>query len=93
MTQPASCLVTQVWVGIDAQPLQPVIYGDPRPDLLAGFPPESFANSPNAGAAYFLDTTRLANGRHQIGYLVQDSCGHAEGIGSRFFSVFNAAVP
>ena len=36
--------------------------------------------------------TTLTNGTHQIGWLVTDNCGRADGIGSRFFSVQNAAV-
>lgn len=34
-------------------------------------------------------TTTLSNGRHTIAWLVRDSAGRAEGIGSRFFHVYN----
>ncbi len=89
LTQPTTCLVTKVEVSVDDGPLQPVIYGDLKPGFDQYFPTDKFANSPNSGAAYFLDSTTLSNGVHQIGYLVTDSCGHQEGIGSRFFSVLN----
>ncbi len=90
LTQPSTCLVTTVQVGIDSAPLQPVIFGDPKAGFQTIFPTASFANSPNCGTAYFLDTTTLTNGVHQIGYLLTDSCGHQEGVGSRFFSVLNS---
>jgi hypothetical protein len=34
-----------------------------------------------------VDTTGLTSGPHQIGWYVVDSCGRADGIGSRFFAV------
>ena len=39
----------------------------------------------------FVDTTLFANGPHTIGWLVTDSTGQADGIGSRFFTVANGA--
>jgi hypothetical protein len=36
-----------------------------------------------------IDTTKLANGLHTISWLVTDSAGVSEGIGSRFFTVNN----
>jgi 5-hydroxyisourate hydrolase-like protein (transthyretin family) len=78
-----------VQVSIDSGPLQPVSYGDLRPDIAAAFP--GYSNGAGAGGAYYIDTTTLANGTHSIGWLVTDSCGRAEGIGSRFFTVFNSS--
>ena len=43
----------------------------------------NFSNSGGAGGAYYIDTTTLANGTHQIGWYVVDDCNRAEGIGSR----------
>ena len=38
-----------------------------------------------------LDTTALAEGQHTIAWVVTDSLGEANGIGSRYFSVANSA--
>ena len=38
-----------------------------------------------------LDTTALAEGQHTIAWVVVDSQGAANGIGSRYFSVANSA--
>jgi hypothetical protein len=78
-----------VQVSIDSGPLQPVVYGSVRPDVAAGF--TDFTNSAAAGGHYILDTTTLANGLHTIGWLVTDSCGRADGVGSRFFTVANSS--
>jgi hypothetical protein len=77
-------------VGIDSGPLAPVMYGDPRADIAAAFP--GLLNSANASGAAYVDTTLLSNGRHQIGWLVTDSCGRQDGVGSRFFNVFNGSA-
>lgn len=85
-----SCTITAsgVQVAIDSGPLLPVNYGDSRPDIAAAFP--GFTNGSGGGGSYFIDTTTLANGTHQIGWFVTDNCGRADGIGSRFFNVLNA---
>jgi hypothetical protein len=90
LTPGSSCMITNgnVQVGIDSQPLTPVNYGDLRADIAAAFP--GFTNGGGAGGAYFIDTTTLTNGVHQIGWLITDNCGRAEGVGSRFFTVANA---
>ena len=89
-----ACAVTNgnVSVSIDSGPLVPVAYGDSRSDIAAGFP--GFSNGTNSGGAYYIDTSTLSNGTHQIGWMVTDSCGRQDGIGSRFFTVLNdAATP
>jgi len=80
-------------VSIDSGPLQPVSYGDARADIAAAFP--GFSNGGGAGGAYYINIATLSNGSHQIGWYVVDSCGRAEGIGSRFFSVLvgSSTVP
>ncbi len=85
----ASCTIgpAGVQVSIDSGPLQPVSYGDLRPDIAAAFPGST--NAGGAGGAFYIDTTALADGTHQIGWLVTDSCGRVDGIGSRFFAVLN----
>jgi hypothetical protein len=86
---PAGCVINSdgVLVGIDSGPLAPVTYGSNRPDIFGGFP--GFSNGANAGGDYLIDSTTLSNGTHQIGWLVTDSCGRADGIGSRFFNILN----
>ncbi len=88
-----SCTVgpSGVQVSIDSGPLQPVNYGDLRPDIAGAFP--GFTNGSSAGGAYYIDSTTLSNGTHSIGWFVTDSCGRADGIGSRFFDVLNGSSP
>jgi hypothetical protein len=74
-----------VQVSIDSGPLQPVVYGDARPDIAGAFP--GFSNSAAAGGHFIFDWSTLRNGPHTIGWLVTDDCGRADGIGSRFFNV------
>jgi Immunoglobulin I-set domain len=76
-----------VQASIDSGPLVPVTYGDQRSDIASSF--AGFTDASAAGGHYLLDTTHLADGVHQIGWLVSDSCGRADGIGSRFFNVAN----
>jgi len=78
-----------VQVSIDSGPLLPVSYGDLRTDIAGAFP--GFSNGAGAGGAYYINTTTLANGTHQIGWYVVDNCGRAEGVGSRFFTVLNSS--
>ena len=59
-----------------------------RSDISAGFP--AFDTSA-AGRGLFVDTTVIPNGVHSIGWLVTDSWGKADGIGSRFFTIANPA--
>jgi hypothetical protein len=86
-----TCTITNgnVFAGIDSGPLIPVSYGDSRTDIAGAFP--GFSNGSNGGGHLLIDTTTLTNGTHQIGWLVTDSCGRADGIGSRFFSVLNGS--
>jgi len=89
-TPPCTITNGNVMVSIDSGALTPVNYGDLRSDIAASFP--GFTNATNAGGAFFINTTALTNGRHQIGWLVTDSCGRADGIGSRFFNVLNTGT-
>lgn len=85
--------VNGVRMAIDSGPLVPVTFGALRTDIAAAFP--GFSNGTGAGGAYYLDTSALSTGTHQIGWYVVDDCGRADGIGSRFFTVVNsgATVP
>jgi len=85
----ATCKIpsTGVQVSIDSGQLQPVAFGDPRPDIAAGFP--GFSNTSAAGGHFIFDWSTLTNGPHTIGWVVTDDCGRADGIGSRYFTVTN----
>jgi hypothetical protein len=62
-------------------------YNHFRSDIAALFP--GLANSNGAVGAFHLDTTLLSNGLHTISWVVTDSAGASEGIGSRYFVVQN----
>jgi hypothetical protein len=83
----ATCKIPSngVQVSIDSGPLQPVVYGDFRPDIAGAF--IGFSNSAQGGGHYIVDWSTLTNGVHTIGWLVTDDCNRADGIGSRFFNV------
>ena len=66
-----------------------ITYGSNRTDIAASFP--GFSDSNSAGGAAALDSRTYANGTYQIGWLVYDSCGNGEGIGSRFFTILNTS--
>jgi hypothetical protein len=78
-------------VYIDGVLLAPVTsYNNARPDVKAFFP--GLANSDGPEARLSIDTTTLADGVHTIAWGVIDDAGVAEGIGSRYFTVQNAAA-
>ena len=58
-----------------------------RADIAALFP--GYTNAGGAVGYLVLDTTGLSNGLHTIAWVVRDDLGRAEGIGSRYFRVFN----
>ena len=66
-------------------------YNNYRSDIATLFP--GYANSNGAIGFYYLNTMGLANGVHTIAWLVTDSGGQADGIGSRYFTVRNISVP
>jgi sugar lactone lactonase YvrE len=92
LTPGPSCTIANpnVQVSIDSGALTPVVYGDARSDVAAAFP--GYTNAAAAGGHYTLDTTTLTDGVHTIGWVVTDSCGRADGIGSRFFTVVNGTA-
>jgi hypothetical protein len=75
-------------VYVDGQLLGHPTYNLHRDDIAGLFPGR--ANSSNAIAVMPIDTTKLSNGAHTLGWIVRDQQGHGEGIGSRFFTVQNA---
>ncbi len=62
-----------------------------RSDLTSVFLAGSYAGLDTAGAVFSLDTRTLADGLHTISWIVTDNLGSANGVGSRFFSVFNGS--
>lgn len=92
LTPGPSCSIANpnVQISIDSGTLTPVVYGDARSDVAAAFP--GYTNAAAAGAHYTLDTTAFVDGVHTIGWVVTDSCGRADGIGSRFFTIANGTA-
>jgi hypothetical protein len=80
-----------ITVFVDGVAVGHPVYGQFRSDVAALFP--GLANSNGAVGAFHLDTTTLANGLHTIAWVVTDSAGASEGIGSRYFVVLNGAQP
>jgi FG-GAP repeat protein/VCBS repeat protein/all-beta uncharacterized protein/BACON domain-containing protein len=79
-----------ITVFIDGVPVGHPSYNHARDDIATLFPGR--ANSGGPVGFFILNTTALANGVHTIAWGVVDGAGHAEGIGSRFFSVLNGAA-
>jgi len=63
------------------------VYNIFRSDVAALFP--GYANSDGAGGYYYIDTTKLKNGLHTIAWIVSDTGGNSDGIGSRYFAIQN----
>jgi hypothetical protein len=78
-----------IQVYVDGVPRGTVTYNLFRPDVSGLFP--GLANSGGPVGYRVLDTTALAEGQHTIAWVVVDSQGAANGIGSRYFSVANSA--
>ena len=72
---------------VDGQSVGHPVYGIFRADIAGLFP--GYVNTNSAVGYYVLDTTTLTNGLHTIAWVVRDDQGRAEGIGSRYFRVFN----
>jgi len=77
-----------ITVMVDGQGLGHPVYNQFRSDIANLFPGR--ANSGGAVGYFVLDTTRLSNGVHAMQWVVFDSAGHGDGIGSRFFNVLNS---
>lgn len=74
-----------VWV--DGQPLGHPVYSNYREDIATLF--SGYANSEGAVGYYYLDTTAMENGTHNIVWSVEDNEGVGTGIGSRYFEIQN----
>ncbi len=61
-----------------------------RSDIAGLFP--GYANSNGAAGYFYLDTTAYENGVHTIYWTAADNAGNTDGIGSRYFTIFNSGV-
>jgi hypothetical protein len=68
-----------------------VSYNHFRSDIAGLFP--GYNNSTGPVGFKILDTSTLTNGLHTISWVVTDSLGVREGVGSRFFNVSNTGAP
>jgi len=64
-----------------------------RSDLTALFPVANYPGINFALGVFAFNSTTLADGVHTIAWVVTDSLNHTQGIGSRFFRVFNGTGP
>jgi len=65
----------------------PNVYDQYRVDVATAFPGLNNSNGPVG--AFYLDTTKYANGVHTIYWVATDDQGAADGIGSRYFNILN----
>jgi len=75
-------------IQVDGVPVGRPTYNQFRSDIANTFP--GLANSNGAVGFYYLDTTLLSNGVHALAWVVYDNAGRGDGIGSRYFTVFNS---
>jgi len=76
-----------ITVVIDGQLVGHPTYNQFRSDIASLFP--GLMNSGGAVGFFYIDTTMLTSGVHTISWNVFDNAGHGDGIGSRYFNVFN----
>ena len=75
-------------VYVDGVNLGHPTYNIYRSDIASMFP--YYCNSNGAAGYFYLDTTAYANGVHTIQWVVTDSAGNTDGIGSRYFTIQNS---
>jgi hypothetical protein len=80
-----------ITVSVDGVTLGHPTYNQFRNDIAGSFP--GLANSNGAIGFLYIDTTKLTDGVHTIGWGVWDNKVRGAGIGSRFFSVQNGTGP
>lgn len=73
---------------IDGQYIGQPIYNIYRSDIADFFP--GYANSSGAAASMIIDTTQYENGIHTLSWSAVDNAGNTDGIGSRYFTIFNS---
>jgi hypothetical protein len=93
LTPPPASIPTDgstIGIWVDGVFLGRPVYNQYRADIASSFP--GYANKDGAVGYYYFNTTGYTNGPHQIGWSVKDSAGAEDGIGSRFFTIFNGAA-
>jgi hypothetical protein len=73
----------------------PNVFDQYRADVSTAFPGLNNTGAPGVGGpvgAYLLDTTTYPNGVHTIAWVATDDGGAADGIGSRYFNIFNTGT-
>lgn len=75
-------------VYIDNTKLGNPTYNKYRSDVATLFP--GYANTEGAVGFLNIDTTEFENGIHTIMWVVSDSAGNTDGIGSRYFTIMNS---
>ena len=80
---------SSIQVIVDGAPVGNPTYNLFRPDVSGLFP--GLANTSGPVGYRALDTTALAEGLHTVSWTVSDSLGATSGLGSRYFTVANAA--
>jgi len=91
LTQNPNCIPVDgstITVYVDSVALGHPGYNQPRSDISTFFPGR--CNSGGAVGFFYIDTTTLTNGVHTISWVAYDNVGHGDGLGSRYFTVFNA---
>jgi len=68
----------------------PNVYDQFRADVSGLFPGLNNSNGPVGG--FYVDTMMFANGTHTIYWTAEDDAGAADGIGSRYFNIFNGGA-
>lgn len=63
------------------------VYNNFRQDIASLFP--GYANSKGAGGYFIFNTLNYANGLHTISWVVKDNAGNVDGIGTRYFTIWN----
>jgi hypothetical protein len=94
----AGTIVTQGWaldwegvghvlVLVDGEIKGEATFGLSRPGVSALFP--GFPDSAGPGWSFLLDTTKLADGKHELEILVRDDVGGETYLGKRSFTTYN----
>lgn len=79
--------VGQVLILVDGEIVGQATYGQARPGVSALYP--GYPDSALPGWTYQLDTTKLADGKHDLEVLVRDLVGGETYIGKRTFTTYN----
>lgn len=94
LTQSPNCIPTDgstITVQIDGVAVAHPVYNQFRSDIATFFPGR--CNTPGPVGYYIFNTTTLSNGVHTIAWVAFDNQNHGDGLGSRYFNVFNTSGP